>query len=112
MRWQGFLFMLTAVSVLTTQGCALPDPYVYRYQEFERKQVDFGKEPADRRSVGICYNKRNATPEQVVELARAECAKYGKVARFSHQKRLECPILTPAEAVFTCDPSSGRPASW
>lgn len=102
MRWR-WLFFLTAALALTAAGCAWPEPYVYREGEFNREQPNFGKEPADRQSVGICYNKRNATPEQIVELAKIECAKYGKVARFSHQKRLECPISTPMEVVFVCD---------
>jgi hypothetical protein len=101
MRWRWLLFLAAALA-LTAAGCAWPEPYVYRYQEFDRSRVDFGKEPTDLASVGICYNKKNATPERIVEMAKAECAKYGRVAVYSKQRRLECPLVTPMEAVFTC----------
>lgn len=105
MRWQWFLFLAAALA-LTAEGCAWPEPYVYRLQEFDRGLETFGKEPANIKSVGICYNKKNATPERIAEMAKAECAKSGKVARYSHQKRLECPITTPMEAVYLCETQS------
>ena len=104
---------MAALAVAATEGCAWPEPYVYRFQEFERGLANFGKEPAERRSVGICYNKKNATPERIADMARAECAKYGRVARYIGQKRLECPITTPMEAVYACDVQPGySQSSW
>lgn len=106
MRLRGLLFLAAALA-LTAEGCAWPEPYVYRYQEFDRAQPTFNKEPTDLKSVGICYNKKNATPERIAEMAKAECAKYGRVARYSHQRRLECPLTTPMEAVYLCDAQQG-----
>lgn len=100
LRW---LIFLAAGLALTAEGCSWPEPYVYRYQEFDRGLVTFGKEPTDIKSVGICYNKSNATPERIAEMAKAECAKYGKVARYGYQKRLACPLTTPVEAVYLCE---------
>jgi hypothetical protein len=40
-------------------------------------------------------------------MAKVECAKYGRVARYSHQRRLECPLTTPMEAVYACDAQQG-----
>lgn len=105
MRWQWLLFPVVALA-LAAEGCAWPEPYVYRYQEFDRARPEFGKDLTNLTSVGICYNKKNATPERIAEMAKAECAKHGKVARFSHQKRLECPITTPMEAVYLCETQS------
>ncbi len=105
MRLRLFFFLAAALA-FTAEGCAWPEPYVYRYQEFDRARPEFNKDPTNLNSVGICYNKKNATPERIAEMAKAECAKYGKVARFSHQKRLECPITTPMEAVYLCQAQS------
>ena len=113
MRLRWLLFSAAALALAATEGCAWPEPYVYRHLEFERSLPGFGKEPAQRKSVGICYNKNNATPERIAEMARAECAKYGRVAHYSGQRRLECPITTPMEAVYTCEPQPGySQSSW
>lgn len=103
MRLQWLLLSAAVLVLAAVEGCAWPDPYVYRLREFDRSLADFGKDPQDRDSVGICYNKENTTPGQITEMAKAECAKYGKVARYSHQRRLDCPLTTPMEAVYFCD---------
>lgn len=104
-----WILPLIALSALTVVGgCALPAPYIYKASEFNRELRSFGKEPVDRTEVGICYNKKNTTPQTITEMAQAECAKYRKVARFSTQKRLQCPILTPMEAIFLCEPPQGQ----
>lgn len=103
MRMQWILASIAVGALTALGGCSLPEPYVYRYEEFDRDLAGFGKELENRTSVGICYNKKNTTPQQIVQLARDECAKYDKVARFQYHKYLECPILTPAEAIFLCE---------
>lgn len=101
MRW---ILPLTALCALAaTTGCSLPDPYVYREQEFNRDLRTFGKDLQDVSFAMICYNKKNATPQQIVQLAQAECAKYGKTARFHRQRLLYCPIVTPIQAVYFCE---------
>lgn len=106
MRKRWFLSLVAVVALTALGACSLPAPYVYKASEFNRELKDFGKDPKDRKSVGICYNKKNTTPRQIVKLAQDECAKYHKTARFSGQKRLECPILTPMEAIFFCVPQA------
>lgn len=106
MRW---ILPLIAVCALTVAGgCSLPEPYVYKFKEFDRSRPDFSKDEVNRTQVGICYNKRNTTPQHIVELAQAECAKYQKVARFKTQNVLICPILTPVQAIFSCEPSGDQ----
>ena len=108
MRIRWILPLIAEGALAAVGGCAPPPPYVYRHQEFDREQKYFGKELPDISSVGICYNKKNATPRQIVEMAQAECAKYDRVARLIEQRRLECPVVTPMEAVFTCEPRAGN----
>lgn len=102
MRW--FLFP-TLILALAAAACSVPEPYIYTAGEYDRTRPDFGREPTDRETVAICYNKRNATPAQILQMAQTECAKFQKVARLSGQGRLDCPITTPIRAVFACLPS-------
>lgn len=97
-----FLFLGLALT-LFTGGCGWAEPYVYKYGEFNRDSSSFGKELEDRTEVSVCYNRRGATPGQVLELAQAECGKFKKVARFSGHERLKCPLFTPATANFICE---------
>ncbi len=83
-------------------GCSLPEPYVFRENEFDRTRSDFAQEPKDLESVRICYNKRNASAEKVRDLALDACGRYGKTAAFIGHERLECPVLVPAAARFAC----------
>jgi hypothetical protein len=106
MRTRWFTSLIAVVALTAVGACSLPAPYVYQVDEFNRESKDFGKDLKDRTSVGICYNKKNTTPKQIVKLAQDECAKYHKTARFSEQKRLECPIITPMEAIFECVPQA------
>ena len=108
MRMPLVLALIALCAPMVVGGCSLPDPYIYKASEFNRERGTFGKEPTDRTSVGICYNKKNTTPQTITQMAQAECAKYHKIARFRTQIRLQCPILTPMEAVFLCEP----PGSW
>jgi len=111
MRMPWILPLIAVMALTAVGGCSLPDPYVYRNKEFDRDLATFGKEPKDLATVGICYNKKNTTPQQIIQMAQAECAKYHKVARFSRQTRLQCPLLTPVEAIFLCEPSGGQSGS-
>lgn len=80
-------------------------PYVYKKDEFDRESDTFGKEPEDRDFVTICYSHWESTPEQALEIADAECGKYGKTARFADQRFYKCPLNTPIEATFSCTKS-------
>ena len=72
-----------AIILMALGGCADPEPYIYRSGEFDRGSVDFNRGPTDVANVDICYNRRVTTPAALQEMARAECAKYGKVARYT-----------------------------
>ncbi len=78
-------------------------PYVYKAEEYDRSSEYFASEPDDISDVIICYSSSNATPAQVLELAQARCAQYGKTARFETQDYLSCPLSTPVSARFFCE---------
>ena len=83
-------------------GCADPEPYILRIGEFDRRAPNFGRDPTDVKTVAICYNRRVSTPAQLQEMARAECAKFDKVARYTQGSILACPVLVPLGAHFDC----------
>ncbi|MDP7651796.1 MAG: hypothetical protein QGF38_08845 [Rhodospirillales bacterium] len=91
-----------AVFLFALGGCADPEPYVYRSGEFDRGSSDFGRDPTDVKAVAICYNRRVTSPAQLQEMARAECAKFGKVARYTQGRILTCPLALPLGAHFEC----------
>lgn len=93
------LSVLIACAVAFT---ACGAPYVYKKDEFDRESDSFGKEPADRDFVTICYSHWESTPERALEIANEECSKFGKKARFADQRFGSCPLSTLVEATFAC----------
>lgn len=93
---------VSALLMLALGACELPPPHIHHPQEFNREAEGFGKEPEDTKEVTICYNTKTATPADVARMARNECAKFGRVARLKGQDALECPLLTPVGARYTC----------
>ena len=91
-----------AVFLLALSGCADPEPYIFRSGEFDRGAENFGRDPTDVDTVGICYNRRVTSPAELQEMARAECAKFDKVARYTQGSFLSCPVLLPLGAHFNC----------
>ncbi len=83
-------------------GCSWPPPYVFNEGEFNREAESFGKEPTDIKRVIVCYNKRRSTPQQILDLAGAECGKFNKVAKFYRQDFKTCPLFMPVSAYFSC----------
>ena len=98
---------LGAASLLLSMvaACAAPEPFVYHRDEFNRELATFRQEPSTISSVVVCYGTRGTSPADVIELATAECARYGKLARFSYQDYLICPLTTPVSAHYACDPA-------
>lgn len=90
------------VLALAVGLAACGSPYVYKKDEFDRESETFGKTPADRDFVTICYSQWEGTPERALEIAEDECGKYGKTARFADQRFYNCPLNTPVEATFAC----------
>lgn len=99
-RWI-FLTFLLGVS-LGAGGCADQAAFVYDTGEFDRNSPTYAKEPADMKTVTICYARRVTSQQEVTRMAQAECDKFNKTARFDALEFLRCPILTPGGARFDC----------
>jgi hypothetical protein len=96
------------LAILGVGACSAPSPYVHRPGEFNRAAVNFGKEPVDADHVIVCFGRSGTTPTQVVAVARAECARFGKIPQFDRQSILTCPLTTPVSAHYNC---IARPAA-
>jgi hypothetical protein len=77
-------------------------PYIYEPDEFNRERADFGKELKDRTTVDICYFTRTTAPQDILAMAEAECAKFGKTARYINSEVGTCPLATPTLGHFNC----------
>lgn len=102
MTFRRILFVLF-LSVAAA-GCAAQDPFVYRENEFDRSDAEFNRPITDRDEVTICYASNATTPKEVQFLADTACADAGKRAVFQKHGDWDCPLLTPAAAVFACVP--------
>jgi len=94
--------VFTIASVLWLAACTNIEPYIYKANEFNRESPSFAKEPEDRSTVEICYNKRSTTPQILKLMAADECRRYGKRSHFYENKNLVCTVSAPAQAVFWC----------
>ena len=95
-----FYVFAAALSIFLI-GCA-GEPYVVVSNEFNRASEIYLNGIRNRDRVEVCYNKRNANPQQVTSLALAECRRFGKRARFSNTAYSICPLRTPVAAVYDC----------
>ncbi len=95
-------FIAIAVIALALSACTNQAPYIHNPNEFNRESADFAKEITDRDSVMICYAKSSTTVQDLLAMAQAECGKFGKEARFQKHDFLQCPLTTPARAIFSC----------
>jgi hypothetical protein len=93
-------------------GCAPPPPHVFRVDEFDRNSKRFNKEPVDRSSVLICYNRNSAAPAEVRKLAEEACSKVGKTARFLRHEYDDCPLAIFSGARFSCDGGGVSGGGW
>ena len=91
----------TIVLCLVLAGCSA-SPFVYKDNEFDRSAPGFAVEPDDIGAVTVCYSNVDTSPEDVLNVARAECAKAGKTPLFGSQGYEKCPLSTPVSAHFTC----------
>jgi hypothetical protein len=91
-----------AVFLLALSGCVDLEPYILRSKEFDRGAPNFNRAPTDVKTVTICYNRRVTSPSELQEMARAECAKFDKVALYTQGSFLSCPMLLPLGAYFKC----------
>jgi hypothetical protein len=101
MQYRPFTTLALFLSVFLATACESP-AYIYKEGEFNRNALDFNKEPKDRDKLTICYNKSDTSPQDVLDMAKDECGKFGKSAKFINQDRLTCPLMNPIAANFTC----------
>jgi len=92
----------TLVILVACIGLSACQPYIFIPDEFNRERPGFGQEPKDRTSVDICYFRHNTTPQDILAMAEAECAKFGKTAEYQHSSLGDCPLTTPTLGHFTC----------
>ena len=98
--------MITLVFVFLVAGlataCADTKPYVHNKSEFDRKLVSFAKGVTNHSEVTVCFQKHGTMSQAIVDLAREECASFGKTAVFREQTYQVCPLVTPVAAVYDC----------
>lgn len=98
-RTVGLSATLALLAVLA--GCA-NSPYVRNPSQYNRESAEFRTGVVDRTAVTICYSKRDTNPAEIARMAAAECQRFGKTASFYKQSLQECPLMTPAAAIFDC----------
>ncbi|KAA5604865.1 hypothetical protein F1188_13650 [Roseospira marina] len=72
--------------------------------------VDARREAGSTQTVGasspdapvVCYAKGETSPAEVAALANAVCAETGRAARFDSEDLLQCRLMQPWRAHFTC----------
>jgi hypothetical protein len=77
-------------------------PYIYDPDEFNRERADFGRELKDRTGVDVCYFTKATTPQDILAMAEAECAKFNKTAKYLYSEIGICPMATPTLGHFSC----------
>ncbi|MEO5373005.1 MAG: hypothetical protein H7840_01870 [Alphaproteobacteria bacterium] len=87
-------------------GCSLR-PFVDEPVTGTEKVLKPKQREEDR--VYVCYNAAYATPEEVTDLARQECARTGKEARLLGQTYWQCRLFIPTRAHFECVSSAQAP---
>lgn len=96
------------VALLATAACSSP-PYVYYFDEFDRRRAGYGQDRTTLSEIVVCYNAKATRPDEIVRLAEEECAKVDMKARFTRSGYDACPLLTPAGAHYACyDPTGKR----
>ncbi|MDX2222816.1 MAG: hypothetical protein SFV21_08710 [Rhodospirillaceae bacterium] len=91
------LALLAAVAAAAA-GCA-GAPYVDSRREAGQTAA-VGTSTPDR--VAICYSDSATTPQALLQMADAECAKTGRRARFDRQDKFSCALRAPTRAYFRC----------
>lgn len=91
-------------SLLLLSACA-PQPWVDSRREAGQMQR-VGASTPDRPA--ICYDPGTSTAAQLQALADQECARTGRVARYTGVDRWQCTTATPHRAYYLCvAPSRG-----
>lgn len=97
-RGAGFLIIVMLVgAALLVSACGRP--FVDSRREAGRA-VPVGVSNPDRPVV--CYAKGETSPGEVLALAATVCAETGRVPRFDREDHLQCRLMQPWRAFFTC----------
>lgn len=105
---RAIIVAMTGMLAISAAGCerfkptVSSEPYIFYAGEYDRTRSNFGQMPKTITEVRICYRRDKATPAQIGEMARDECARFGKTAIFVGNDYLNCPLLVPAEAFYRC----------
>lgn len=107
-RWAPLRSLLVAAAaLLAATGCSGPDPYAYKWDEFNRESPLFNKPLAVGQPVYVCYNGMGTTDLDVQKVAETKCAELGRTAVRLREEVSICPLLTPMTAIFRCDEVTG-----
>ncbi len=107
---RAFAQLCVLSTIMLVAACTRVEPYVYDPETINRLDANFGKELKTRGAVTICYNKYKTKPQEVVDLAVAECGRFGGTALFSRSTYAICPLIAPYAATYTCwQPSQAKP---
>jgi hypothetical protein len=108
-RWRRFFGVLAVVAFAAVGGgCGTTDPYVYKYDEFNREAAQFNKPLQEGADVKICYNALGTSDAEVQRIANDRCAEIGRAATKTGIDFGACPLLTPNIQVFRCVDVAGR----
>lgn len=91
-----------AVSLLLLAACGATEPFIDDPHAFDRAAPEFGQEPEDITEVAFCFSPTRTTLDDVVAMAEARCAEFGREARYTGGNYHQCPLLTPRQAEFDC----------
>jgi len=94
-----FLCFVFGASVLLS-ACGAFAPYVDARRE-AGTLMTVGKSTPEK--VSICYNSSASSPEEVLSLATAECAKTGKKPKFLGQNYWDCSLFVPTRVEYRCE---------
>ncbi|TVR81802.1 MAG: hypothetical protein EA405_08040 [Rhodospirillales bacterium] len=91
-----------ALSLLLLTACGATEPFIDDPRAFDRTAPGFGQEPEDITEVAFCFSSTRTALDDIVTMAEARCAEFGREARYTGGNYHQCPLLTPRRAEFDC----------
>ena len=108
-RLRSLFAVLGAIVAVTVLGaCSSPDPFVYDSLAYNREDPEFGKPRKKRDTVTVCYSKYGSAQREVAILAANACAEFGAGIKFIGNSYVNCPLMTPVGAQFSCVGAAAR----
>ena len=91
--------LAAAAGLMLAAGCSALTPYSTTPLAPKSGVIDL------RNRVAICFNKLKTTPEEVQQLAQAECPNNSAAELIDTDYRLDyCPVSVPGRSTFVCVP--------